>query len=188
MNGGENNVKVCSNLFLTAQLQLKLGKYAEALANNKKVTEMCEGLKGDFGEDYNILASKFYKQQADLAFVMGNLAEAKVAAEKGLELVKQVDLDTDAQTRKATDHCHRDLLNLVVRVRSKLEKKDASELRREVAQETGKNITFMAQHDDAMQILDREITNLTNERNQLQGMLDRRGGQAQAGAGKDNQD
>ena len=34
LNNGEQNIKVCSNLFLTAQLQLKLGMYADALSNN----------------------------------------------------------------------------------------------------------------------------------------------------------
>jgi len=57
-------------------LQLKLGKYNEALVNNQKVTGMCEGLKEEFGEDYTILASKFYKQEADLAFIMGKLPES----------------------------------------------------------------------------------------------------------------
>ena len=91
LNDGECNIKVCSNLFLTAQLQLKLGNYAEALVNNQKVTGMCEGLKEEFKEDYDILASKFFKQEADLAFIMGKLPEAKAAAEKGLLLIKNID-------------------------------------------------------------------------------------------------
>ena len=61
LNNGERNIKVCSNLFLTAQLELKLGKYADALANNQKVTGMCESLQAEFKDDYDILASKFYK-------------------------------------------------------------------------------------------------------------------------------
>jgi len=48
---------------------------------------MCEGLKEEFKEDYDILASKFFKQAADLAFIMGKLPEAKAAAEKGLEII-----------------------------------------------------------------------------------------------------
>ena len=32
---------------------------------------MTEELKGEFAEDYSIVASKFYMQQANLAFVMG---------------------------------------------------------------------------------------------------------------------
>ena len=52
---------------------------------------MCEGLKTEFAEDFDILASKFFKQEADLAFIMGKLPEAKAAAEKGLLLIKNID-------------------------------------------------------------------------------------------------
>lgn len=49
---------------------------------------MCEELKDEFKPDYAIVASKFYMQKANLAFVMGKLEEAKDAAEKGYNLVK----------------------------------------------------------------------------------------------------
>ncbi len=52
---------------------MKLGKYADAKANNDKVMEMCDNLRGAFGDDYAIVASKFYMQQANIAFVFGNL-------------------------------------------------------------------------------------------------------------------
>ena len=58
---------------------------------------MCAGLQEDFKEDYEILASKFYKQEAELAFIMGKLQDAKSAAEKGMALVTKVDLkESDA--------------------------------------------------------------------------------------------
>lgn len=42
---------------------------------------MQEDLKTEFKEDYEILASKFFKQKADLAFIMLKNEEAKVAVE-----------------------------------------------------------------------------------------------------------
>lgn len=79
---------MCSNLFLTAQFELKIGRYGEAFANSQKLLDMCEELKDEFKPDYAIVASKFYMQKANLAFIMGKLEEAKDAAEKGYDLVK----------------------------------------------------------------------------------------------------
>eukprot|EP00353_Schmidingerella_taraikaensis_P001397 CAMPEP_0185595796 /NCGR_PEP_ID=MMETSP0434-20130131/79532_1 /TAXON_ID=626734 ORGANISM="Favella taraikaensis, Strain Fe Narragansett Bay" /NCGR_SAMPLE_ID=MMETSP0434 /ASSEMBLY_ACC=CAM_ASM_000379 /LENGTH=51 /DNA_ID=CAMNT_0028224033 /DNA_START=1056 /DNA_END=1211 /DNA_ORIENTATION=+ len=47
-----------------------------------------EGIRKDLGEDFAIVVSKFYMQQANLAFVTGKIELAKEAATKGLELVK----------------------------------------------------------------------------------------------------
>ena len=58
---------------------------------------MCTGLQAEFKEDFELLASKFYKQEAELAFIMGKLQEAKSAAEKGMALVTKVDVkESDA--------------------------------------------------------------------------------------------
>ena len=57
---------------------------------------MCEELKGAFGEDYHTVVSKFYMQQANLAFIMGEDELAKTAAEKGIELVVKVNSAEEA--------------------------------------------------------------------------------------------
>ena len=59
---GEQSTQVCSNLFLMAHLQIKIGRYTDAQVNNEKVVGMSEGLRGEFGDDYAIVASKFYLQ------------------------------------------------------------------------------------------------------------------------------
>ena len=121
---------------------------------------MCEGLKEEFKEDYDILASKFYKQEADLAFIMGKLPEAKVAAEKGLAIIVNVSDESDAATKKATQHCHRDLLNLFVRVRSRLENKEALVIRQEECTKRGMPTTFLTMHDEMQKTLEDEVAKL----------------------------
>lgn len=109
---------------------------------------MCESLKEQFGEDYPIVASKFYMQQANLAFVHQRYEEAKNAVAKGLELVKQVKT-TEEDIQRASNHTQRDLLNLHVRLTARLEQRDPTEIRKEVAQKYGfKGITFMNAHDE----------------------------------------
>ena len=117
---------------------------------------MEHGLKEEFKEDYDILASKFWKQKADLAFIQGKNEEAKAATEKGLELVVKVVCD-DENTQKATNHCHRDLLNLLVRVRSRMEKKEARGIRTEEGKNRNIGTTFLKLHDDAKVKLDAEL-------------------------------
>ena len=51
---------------------------------------MSESLKAKFGDDYPMIASKFYLQQAKLAFITGCDQDAKVATEKGIALAEQV--------------------------------------------------------------------------------------------------
>ena len=104
-------------------------------------------LKEEFKEDYEILASKFHKQEADLAFIMGDYEKAMATATKGLELVKQVNT-TDTATRKASNNTQRDLLNLIVRIRSSLEKKLAKDLRDEIGQQHELGTTFLAEHEE----------------------------------------
>ena len=88
---------------------------------------MCDNLEEEFGEDYPIVASKFYMQQANLAFVYQRYEDAEKAVSKGLELVKQVDTK-DEEIQRASNHTHRDLLNLHVRLTARRDKKDAQEL------------------------------------------------------------
>ena len=87
---GDQSTNVCSNLFLMAHLQIKLGRYTDAQVNNGKVIGMSEALREDFGDDYAIVASKFYLQQAKLAFITRHNQDAKTAVEKGLLLIVDV--------------------------------------------------------------------------------------------------
>jgi len=132
---------------------MKMGRYAAAKVNSEKVMGMCDGLKATFGEDYAIVASKFFMQQANLAFVYGKLEEAKAAAESGLELVVTVSTE-DEDIKKASNHTQRDLLNMLVRVRAKLEGVEARQLRAEVAEKRGIALTFMAGQDQEMKKLE----------------------------------
>ena len=108
---------------------------------------MCEGLKQSFGVDYPIVASKFYMQKANLCFIQGRLEEAKTACARGLELVKQVNTK-DADIKNASHHTYRDILNLLVRTRAKLEKGDSAVIRKQLADEHGLPITFNAGQDE----------------------------------------
>ncbi len=143
---GEKSSQVCSNLFLTGQFQMKLGRYKDALKNSEKVMQLCQDLKEEFGEDYPIVASKFYMQQGKLAFVMNKLDAAEQAAEQGIVLVKQVKT-TEEDIKKASDHTQRDLLNLLVRVKAKKEGRDASIVRKEIADKYSMGTTFLEIHD-----------------------------------------
>ena len=152
---GARSTQVCGNLFLTAQFQLKLGRYGDAIKNSEKVMGMCEELKNDFEEDYNICASKFYMQHANLSFVHSKFEEAKQAALTGLALVKEVKSVNDEDVDKATQQTQRDLLNMITRSRSKLENRPASEIRQELATEHGfDGLTFLKVHDKQKESLE----------------------------------
>ena len=84
---GEQSTYVCSNLFLMTSNQMKLGRFTEARANSDKIIEMADGLKEAFKEDFAIVTSKFYLQNANLCFIAGDLKGALAAAKSGLELV-----------------------------------------------------------------------------------------------------
>ena len=58
-----------------------------------------------------------------MAFILGNDDLAKTAAEKGIELVVQVKSDEEA-IKKASMHTQRDLRNLLVRLRARMERRD----------------------------------------------------------------
>ena len=45
-------------------------------------------------------------------------------------------------------------MNLIIRVRARLENKEASEIRLEISKRTGMSITFMQSHDDAQKVLE----------------------------------
>lgn len=77
-----------------------------------------EGIREDLGEDFSIVVSKFYMQQANLAYLTGKLDLAVEAAEKGIELTQKVETDEE-DTRKASMQTQRDLLNLLTRARAK---------------------------------------------------------------------
>ena len=149
---GERSSQVCSNTFLVAHLQIKLGRLTEAMANNEKIMGMFEDLKADFGEDYAIICSKFYLQKANLQFFSGKLEEAKQTAVEGVKLVKQVKNIDDEGTRSATMRCLRDLLNLIVRIRTRLEGGNSAAIRKQVSEENGVGITFMKLHDEKVTV------------------------------------
>ena len=132
---------------------MKIGRFEEAYEYNEFVMKTQAELKTEFGEDYAIVASKFYMQQANINFIGGDLEKAKEAAERGIELVAEVKTD-DEDIRKASNHTQRDLLNLLVRARSRLENRDAREIRSEMSAKHGLGPTFMTMHDKQQQRLD----------------------------------
>lgn len=77
--------------------------------------------------------------------------------------------------------CHRELLNLMVRVRAKLEARDVFDLRREVAEQAGKNITFMSLHDEQIKKIEDHVSKMESEARQM-GDINR------FGDGKDGQE
>ncbi len=85
-------------------------------------------------------------QQGKLAFVMNKLDAAEKAAEQGIVLVKQVKT-TEEDIKKASDHTQRDLLNLLVRVKAKKEGRDATIVRKEIADKYSMGTTFLEIHD-----------------------------------------
>ena len=109
---------------------------------------MQESLREKFADDWNIVGSKFFLQQANLSFVNEDLEASKASAEKGLELALTPSVNQDADTKQAQDRTKRDLLNLIIRIRSRLEKTDARTLRIEESKKQGLGITFLAQHED----------------------------------------
>ena len=67
-------------------------------------------------------------------------------------------------------------MNLIVRVRSRLENKSAEEIRLEEAKKSGMGVTFMKMHDDATKTLEEQVQKLGVERKQLENMVDAKTG------------
>ena len=124
---------------------MRIGRFSDAVATNEKVIAGIEGIRKDLGEDFAIVVSKFYNQQASLAFVTGNIDLAIEAAEKGIELTQQVQTDEE-DTRRASLHTMRDLLNLLTRAKAKKDGRKASDIRKELSRLHGVPTTFMGIH------------------------------------------
>lgn len=108
---------------------VRIGRFNDAVATSNKVIAGIEGIREDLGEDFAIVVSKFYMQQANLAFVTGKLELAIEAATKGIELTKQVNTEEE-DTKRASNHTARDLMNLLTRAKAKHEGRNATEIRK----------------------------------------------------------
>lgn len=73
-------------------------------------------------------------QRAHVAFAMGSHKLAKTAVEKGIELIKEFEPSGPEQEKEVAIR-QRDMLNLLTRVRAKLEDRAVIELREEIATE-----------------------------------------------------
>ena len=142
---GEDSTQYPSNLFLLAALKLKTAQFEEALKFNKQACDLLEVTKEKFGEDYGIIAAKFFTQAANVNFANGNKAGALDFAERGLaeiDSIKTMEKDVE----RAMIKTRRDLLNIIVRTKPAVQKdctKSARELREEYAAKYELSSIFM---------------------------------------------
>ena len=123
---------------------MKIGRYEDALVDAEECLAMAERLKTEFGEDYATVVSKFFLQIANVNFILKKSDEALDACGKGLELCKQVNVEEDLEIRRSVNNARRDMLNIMVRIKSRQDKsKSAQQLRTEMAAEHGLDNTFM---------------------------------------------
>ena len=112
---------------------MKVGRYEESLKESNELIERAEKIKGDFAEDYDIVASKFFVLHANINFIMKNYQVAIDAAKKGIELCAAPKLkeEQDLEIVRTVNNCRRDLLNALLRSTVKLDpSKKSSELRK----------------------------------------------------------
>jgi len=63
---GVRSHRVCSNLYLTAQCEMRCNRFDEAAVSVDRSIQLMEETKADFGDDYNIVGCKFYNLKATL--------------------------------------------------------------------------------------------------------------------------
>lgn len=74
-----------------------------------------------------IIAQKFYNQAANIAFMQQNYEDAKKAAQEGIDMYSKIDFEKEEpETKMTSGNTHRDLHNIMVRARSRLEKRPAT--------------------------------------------------------------
>lgn len=136
-----------SNIYLLAQNKLKVGKFEESLKDSDELIERAEKLKEEFAEDYGVVASKFFVQQANVKFIAKDFPAAVEAAKKGVELCKDIK-DDDLEIMRSVNNARRDLLNVLLRATIKLDPSQKSaELRKQISAEHNLDQTFMPRMD-----------------------------------------
>ena len=133
-------------MFLTGQFQLKVGLFEESQASSATATTLLEELKTEFGDDYGIVATKFYLQAANVDFITGNWETARTNALKGLEIVETCN-PPEADIKRAMHNTKRDLLNVKIRTTAKLDSMDPWNLRVEEAAKNNLSSTLLPLED-----------------------------------------
>jgi hypothetical protein len=81
---GENHSKVCSNMFLLGQVQMRTQRFEESLVSVDKAFELSKSLTNEFGSDLEIVQSKFFMLKANVTFILARYKESLDAAVEGL--------------------------------------------------------------------------------------------------------
>lgn len=114
---------------------MRTGQLNSALVSIKKALEIKDQVAADFTVDVNMVGAKFTLLQANTNFMLKRYADAKEAAEKGLENLSKV-TDKDPNVLKAIMVTSKDLKNVILRSRAKLEGINALDLRKQLEGET----------------------------------------------------
>ena len=64
--------------------------FEESLKDSEEMIQRAVALKDEFAEDFAIVGSKFYVQQATIKFIMKDYEKAIESANVGIDLCKQV--------------------------------------------------------------------------------------------------
>ena len=150
---GEKSKEAVNNYYQLAQSQYQLGRFTEAMSNSDFIMTGMQGIKTELGKNFSFVASLYYMQRAHVAFAMGSHNLAKTAVEKGIELIKEFKPSGPEQEKEVAIR-QRDMLNLLTRVRAKLENRPVNELREEIATEQGLPTMFTNEYEKATEALE----------------------------------
>ena len=125
---GENHSKVCSNMFLLGQVQMRTQKFEESLVSVNKAFELSKALTNEFGSDLEIVQSKFYMLKANISFILGRYKESLEAASEGMQCITKVKSQEPTIMRSMVN-TRRDLNNIRIRSVAKLEGVPAHKVR-----------------------------------------------------------
>lgn len=113
---------------------MRTGQLNSALVSVAKALEIRVKTAEDFTVDVNMVEAKFTLLQANTNFMLKRFNDAIVSAGQGLEALRKVQ-DKDANVLKAIMTTTKDLKNLILRSRAKIEGVNALDLRKKL-QET----------------------------------------------------
>ena len=112
---------------------MKVGRFEESNKDSDEMIERAIKLKDEFGEDYAVVATKFYVQQASIKFILRDYQKAKESANLGISLCAEVK-EEDLEIKRSVNNAKRDLMNVLLRSTVKLDpSKDSATLRKEMA-------------------------------------------------------
>lgn len=144
LNDGKKDSKVCSNMFLRSQLEMRTGRFEESLETIGQASTLLESTRKEFGQDYEVIKSKFHLQAANTHYILRNFVDCLEQSTRGLEQANKTQLREPGIARVMAN-VRRDLINLQIRSQARVQNVKASELRKT-------NVAYLAQQEKYKQV------------------------------------